>query len=252
MAEKRKPMSKKLRFEVFKRDSFTCQYCGSKAPDVILEVDHINPVNSGGKNDIMNLITSCFDCNRGKGKRELSDNQILKQQQEQLKEINTKREQLKLMLKWKQELSNFEDEQVDQLEDMYGEHGKSFTNFGRQEFKKWIKKYGFIEVMECFEISINQYINGSDAGYIKAIDYVPRICHRRKIQTQNPILKEIPYIKSIIRNRFGIYNEKRVDIMLNTLVNDEVTAEETKHIAKTSRNWSDFWDNINELFEGGW
>lgn len=28
---KRKSLSKKIRFEVFKRDSFTCQYCGRKA-----------------------------------------------------------------------------------------------------------------------------------------------------------------------------------------------------------------------------
>jgi len=40
----RKAISKKLRFEVYKRDKFTCQYCGRKAPDVILEIDHINPV----------------------------------------------------------------------------------------------------------------------------------------------------------------------------------------------------------------
>lgn len=46
MAE-RKTISKKTRFEVFKRDSFTCQYCGRTAPDVILEIDHINPVNNG-------------------------------------------------------------------------------------------------------------------------------------------------------------------------------------------------------------
>ena len=39
MAE-RKPLSKKIRFEVFKRDAFTCQYCGQMAPDVLLEVDH--------------------------------------------------------------------------------------------------------------------------------------------------------------------------------------------------------------------
>jgi 5-methylcytosine-specific restriction endonuclease McrA len=58
---KRKSMSKKLRFEVFKRDSFACQYCGNKAPDVVLEVDHINPVSKGGDNSILNLITSCFD-----------------------------------------------------------------------------------------------------------------------------------------------------------------------------------------------
>ena len=32
---KRRAVSKKLRFEVFKRDSFTCQYCGRKAPDII-------------------------------------------------------------------------------------------------------------------------------------------------------------------------------------------------------------------------
>ena len=31
---KRRAVSKKLRFEIFKRDSFTCQYCGRKAPDV--------------------------------------------------------------------------------------------------------------------------------------------------------------------------------------------------------------------------
>jgi hypothetical protein len=63
----RTPMSKKLRFDVFKRDGFVCQYCGAHPPAVILEVDHIHPVAAGGKNRMDNLITSCFDCNRGKG-----------------------------------------------------------------------------------------------------------------------------------------------------------------------------------------
>lgn len=63
----RKPLTKKMRFDVFKRDSFVCQYCGSTPPKAVLEVDHINPVANGGKNSLDNLITSCFDCNRGKG-----------------------------------------------------------------------------------------------------------------------------------------------------------------------------------------
>lgn len=67
----RKFMSKSLRFEVFKRDSFTCQYCGAHPPQVILEVDHIVPVAGGGLNDQDNLITACFDCNRGKAARSL-------------------------------------------------------------------------------------------------------------------------------------------------------------------------------------
>lgn len=67
----RKSISKKLRFEVFKRDSFTCQYCGAHPPSVILEVDHIVPVALGGENDQDNLVTSCFNCNRGKAARSL-------------------------------------------------------------------------------------------------------------------------------------------------------------------------------------
>ena len=69
----RKPLSKKIRFEVFKRDKFTCQYCGRMSPDVILEVDHIEPVAEGGDNEITNLITSCRDCNRGKGNMTMDD-----------------------------------------------------------------------------------------------------------------------------------------------------------------------------------
>jgi len=83
----RVPLGKTKRFNVFKRDSFTCQYCGSTPPKVVLEVDHINPVSNGGKNSIDNLITACFDCNRGKGAKLLSDiPQSLKDRAEQIKE----------------------------------------------------------------------------------------------------------------------------------------------------------------------
>ncbi len=57
----------KVRFEVFKRDNFTCQYCGRKAPNVILHLDHIFPKSKGGKNEKENYITSCEECNLGKG-----------------------------------------------------------------------------------------------------------------------------------------------------------------------------------------
>lgn len=59
-------ISVRIRFEVFKRDEFTCQYCGRKSPDVVLEVDHIVPRCNGGLDDPINLRTSCWDCNHGK------------------------------------------------------------------------------------------------------------------------------------------------------------------------------------------
>ncbi len=57
----------KLRFQVFQRDNFTCQYCGRKAPECILEIDHRFPKSKGGRDNIKNYITSCQECNLGKG-----------------------------------------------------------------------------------------------------------------------------------------------------------------------------------------
>ena len=68
----RKAITKKVRFEVFKRDGFVCQYCGNHPPSVLLQVDHINPVKLGGTNDMDNLITSCQPCNIGKTATPLS------------------------------------------------------------------------------------------------------------------------------------------------------------------------------------
>lgn len=55
-----------VRFQIFARDSFTCRYCGRCPPDVVLHVDHIEPVSAGGSNEPSNLITACQDCNSGK------------------------------------------------------------------------------------------------------------------------------------------------------------------------------------------
>jgi len=66
-------ISVRTRFEVFKRDDFTCQYCGKKSPDVVLEVDHIVPQCEGGGDDSINLRTACWDCNRGKAGTPLNE-----------------------------------------------------------------------------------------------------------------------------------------------------------------------------------
>lgn len=85
-------ISKKTRFEVFKRDSFTCRYCGNQPPAVTLEPDHVVPVSAGGADLIANLVTSCFDCNRGKGARQLTE--IAKPIAENAAELLERQEQL--------------------------------------------------------------------------------------------------------------------------------------------------------------
>ncbi len=56
-----------LRFRVLKRDRFTCRYCGRRAPEVTLHVDHVIPLVQGGRDHEDNLVAACADCNIGKG-----------------------------------------------------------------------------------------------------------------------------------------------------------------------------------------
>lgn len=73
---RRKSTGKRLRFEVFKRDHFTCQYCGAQPPDVVLVADHITPVAAGGETSIENLLTACEWCNQGKSDRPLEQRAV--------------------------------------------------------------------------------------------------------------------------------------------------------------------------------
>ncbi|MFE5368126.1 HNH endonuclease [Streptomyces mirabilis] len=59
-------VSKRLRYEILRRDSHTCRYCGASAPTVPLRVDHVTPVALGGTDTPDNLVTSCEPCNSGK------------------------------------------------------------------------------------------------------------------------------------------------------------------------------------------
>ena len=57
-------MTKQLRKTVMERDNYTCQCCGKYMPDEIgLQVDHIIPINKGGKTVLSNLQVLCSKCN---------------------------------------------------------------------------------------------------------------------------------------------------------------------------------------------
>jgi hypothetical protein len=57
-------VSKRTRFEVLRRDNYTCRYCRSAEGE--LTIDHVTPVALGGTDDPSNLVACCKDCNAGK------------------------------------------------------------------------------------------------------------------------------------------------------------------------------------------
>lgn len=171
----RKSVGKKVRFEVFKRDSFTCQYCGKTAPEVVLELDHINPVASGGGNDMLNLITACKDCNRGKGARDIDDNAVITKQIKQLSELNERKEQMKLMLDWKEELALLMEDQIDAIDSIILKaYSFSLNSVGRNNIRILIRRFGFQQVYESMEIAADKY------SYVRdALQKLGGICYNR-------------------------------------------------------------------------
>lgn len=248
---KRKSLSKKIRFEVFKRDKFTCQYCGKSAPDVVLEIDHIKPVSKGGDNDIMNLVTSCKDCNRGKSNRELSDDSVIKKQQAQLQELAEKKEQLEMMVEWRNSLYDLEDEYVESIDDIFIRRTEwGMSESGKTKIKRLLKQFSFAEILDATEISIDYYYDGTESSWNVAFNKIGGICYTKRHKNDNPHSYYINYTLKALRNR-GFYTN---DVQVKRYIDDYVTTpddfENLKFVINNSKNWTDFRNKAMEFIGG--
>ena len=247
---KRKNLSKSVRFEVFKRDSFKCQYCGKSAPDVVLEVDHIIPVSKGGDNDISNLITACFDCNRGKRDKKLTDKQSAKLQKEELDKLNARREQIEMIAEWRKELLNLTNDAIDKIIEIVNEEyclDIHLTDYGRKNFSKRIKKYGFQETLESTLIAFERY-NDIET----ALSKINGILYNRKIDRENPEQAMINKIVNIAKKKFDYFNIKKAYFIVNDtydLCPDlDIIAKRTL-LCTTWSEWEESMYNLKKQFE---
>jgi 5-methylcytosine-specific restriction endonuclease McrA len=65
MIRRPRPIVKLTRKEIFRRDNYTCQYCGRRQSN--LTIDHVIPRHMGGKTHWENVVTACPRCNHIKG-----------------------------------------------------------------------------------------------------------------------------------------------------------------------------------------
>ena len=57
------------KYNVFLRDEYHCQYCGSPFARAELTLDHVLPVSRGGKTAWDNIVSACGPCNAAKGNK---------------------------------------------------------------------------------------------------------------------------------------------------------------------------------------
>ena len=115
----RKPLGKRLRFEIFKRDGFKCRYCGATPDQRVLQVDHVVPVAGGGSNDEINLVTSCQPCNSGKSARPIEQTSIRAQAIPDPKKIREQAAQIEAYLQAKKVAEKAMEEVAEHFADLW-------------------------------------------------------------------------------------------------------------------------------------
>lgn len=168
-------ISKKVRFDVFKRDGFRCTYCGATPSDsVLLEVDHIHPVAEGGTNESDNLVTACFECNRGKGAELLS---VIPQSLEDKAAETAEREaQIRAYYEVLEAKKQRKDEELWSIADILMERyrDESILRTRLASIRSFLERLDYYEVREAMEIATDKMYSSGPA-----FKYFCGICWRK-------------------------------------------------------------------------
>jgi hypothetical protein len=200
----RKALSKKTRFEVLKRDKFTCRYCGAQAPKVILHIDHIKPVIEGGSDDLMNLITACQPCNSGKGRIPLDNESALDTSRAQADENAARLEQLQQMAEWHHELMRIDDDTSHLINCVLTDcFGFIASNATLRDLLRRVEDIGIQKFMSvCHDVMRWRDHKMSVPSQIEIIERIKRQCGWCACETDAAAGSK--YIGGILRNRFQV------------------------------------------------
>lgn len=254
-------VSARTRFEVFKRDKFTCQYCGKKAPDVVLHCDHIEPASKGGSDDMINLVTACDTCNGGKGAVRLADDSAVEKQRTQLERLQERQEQIEMMLRWHKSLSAVDEDAIQALAnrwcDLSGWFGVNAE--GVRDLKKWVRKFGVEAVLEAMPLAAETYFKfaqdedespTSESANL-AFNKIGGVCRVRAETAKTPWLQDAFYVRGILRRRhengdLHYLNDRDAFDVIKFAFEAGADFDDLKEIAKRARSWTMWRENMAE------
>lgn len=248
----RATLSKSTRFEVFKRDKFTCQYCGRKAPDVLLHADHITPVSTGGSNDLMNLITSCADCNLGKGAVGLSDDSAVQKRRAQAENLQSRREQIEMMAAWQSALVDLDAKAADVAAQHFSKlTGFSLNESGLQQLRSWIHSRGLESVMSEMRRLVGKHARYKDGRATQdSIELTIRVLDNTfkyaGFREKDPVLSDLLYLRGIIRNRYRYCPNDALSTLKNAH-DAGLSIDTIKRAILSNGSWSRLFEELDEL-----
>jgi hypothetical protein len=216
----------------------------------VLHCDHINPRAAGGGDDLLNLITSCIDCNQGKSDKLLSDATIVEKKRDQLALLQERKEQIEMMMEWQLGLREIGTQAAEQVADRWCEmvDWAGLNDRGKKKLRDWLRNYSLEEVMSAMYVAFDQYVNYDDDGNMAedsaetAFLKIGGICHLTRAQKEKPYLKQLFYIRKIVENRCSYFVKHEATEILEVAFSWGADSHRLSSIARNASSWTS-WKN---------
>jgi hypothetical protein len=169
-----------------------------------------------------------------------------------MEELNSRREQLEMMLEWRNGLKGINTDEVDAAKNNWSEMtGFDLTEFGMKDLRKLIRRFGLRSVLDAQDLAFESYAEpDGDGGYDRdsidhALSKVGGICFYNSAPEH---VRKIGHIRGIIRRRMYI-NEAVCKELLELIHSAGGNLDEQIDLARIARNWTEWRSEAESILE---
>lgn len=161
-------------------------------------------------------------------------------------------------MQWREGLRDLKDQTVGRLADYWLNltPGWSVNDNGKRHMKKWLQQFSVEEITVAMEVSATTYLEFTKEGTVteesweRAFSKILGICRVNRASQKDPDLKELYYIRDILRNRIpGYYDDAKALQYFKNARSWGVPVDELADIARSIHNWSGFTSAIGEAIQ---
>ncbi|MBN1406916.1 MAG: hypothetical protein JW956_03965 [Calditrichaceae bacterium] len=250
------PEYKRIKYEIFEKDSFKCQSCGMGAPVVTLQLIRIQDTLQNDKwLDTAFLSTSCKICEK---KKSGADEKNMQNVFMSIDELEERLQQLKMLINWRKGMLNIRKQQLNKII-IYWEHkiaGFETSNAQKKYLAAYISKYSCDEIQSAMDMAIDKFIKYDDDGnldqssILTAFSKIPEIC-----QTKTEIINAhesdgLQRIHNQLKQTInGFFDPNRASQWLNYARSWEVPIDDLFKMASSVKSWTEFSIQVDKMVE---
>lgn len=163
------------------------------------------------------------------------------------------------MMSWVEGLRDLKETALDRVADYWHDLAPGFTmnQNGRNNLQMWTRKFNVEELCNAMDIAAEQYLRFKEDGNVtseswkEAFAKIPGICRVNRASEDEPDLKDLFYIRGIVRKRLDgrHYKDYEALDMLKAAHSWDVPLDELRTIAKRVTSWTQFHDAIIDAID---